>query len=400
MTSANRVVLKFGDIAKQLTESVDRDDNPFERYIEGGHLDSDTLKIKRWGVFNDDYVGPAFHRIFRSGNILYGSRRTYLKKVAIAEFEGITANTTFVIETLSSDKFEGRLLPFLMLTDRFTRYSISKSKGSTNPYINWKDLVDFEFNLPPKHEQQKVYKILHKTEQIIFEIETVKNALNTLRRRSEKDLLLGGNDFHTLFGPGEVIIPKGWKLMKLGDILTRIQYGSSDALHQSGETPVLRMMNLEDGKVTDSDLKYSKLNSNELSDIILNKGDILFNRTNSMDWVGRTALFDLDGDYAFASYLLRLNFDLQTTTPEFINRYLNHPLIQYRLKAYATPGVSQANINPNSLKQLPIVLPTLSHMEKTEAHLKEFDSALLELEAKERSVKMIQEYFREFLIKV
>ena len=84
----NRNFVKFGEVAKQLKESVDRDNNPFERYIEGGHLDSDTLRIERWGTFNDDYVGPAFHRIFRKGSILYGSRRTYLKKIAIADFDG------------------------------------------------------------------------------------------------------------------------------------------------------------------------------------------------------------------------------------------------------------------------------------------------------------------------
>ncbi len=88
-------VVSFGSIAEQCKESVDRDNNPFERYVEGGHMDSETLRIKRYGTFSDDYVGPAFHRIFRKGQVLYGSRRTYLKKVAVADFEGITANTTF-----------------------------------------------------------------------------------------------------------------------------------------------------------------------------------------------------------------------------------------------------------------------------------------------------------------
>lgn len=118
-----------------------------------------------------------------------------------------------------------------------------------------------------------------------------------------------------------------------------------------------------------------------------------------MEWVGRTALFNLEGSFAFASYLLRLNFDPLATTPEFINRLLNHPLIQYRLKAYATPGVSQANINPSSLKQLPIVLPPLSHMEKIEEQLKIYDVAIKGLESKKDNVKDIQKYIRESLLK-
>lgn len=92
MTNAKRVVLKFGDIAKQTKETADRDDNPFECYIEGGHLDSDTLRIKRWGYLMA-ITRSCISQIFRSGNILYGSRRTYLKGRNRLDFDGITANT-------------------------------------------------------------------------------------------------------------------------------------------------------------------------------------------------------------------------------------------------------------------------------------------------------------------
>lgn len=192
MHEDKRVIIKFGDVAKQLKGAVDRDNNPFERYIEGGHMDSDSLHLKRWGVFNDDYVGPAFHRIFHRGDILYGSRRTYLKKVAVAEFDGITANTTFVIEARSNDNFDGRLLPYLMLSDSFTRYSVSKSKGSTNPYINWKDLIDFEFSLPPTKIQGQKYKLLQRTECLIRDVELLEGRLTKLKRQVEKEVLLGG----------------------------------------------------------------------------------------------------------------------------------------------------------------------------------------------------------------
>lgn len=399
MHEDKRVIIKFGDVAKQLKGAVDRDNNPFERYIEGGHMDSDSLHLKRWGVFNDDYVGPAFHRIFHRGDILYGSRRTYLKKVAVAEFDGITANTTFVIEARSNDNFDGRLLPYLMLSDSFTRYSVSKSKGSTNPYINWKDLIDFEFSLPPTKIQGQKYKLLQRTECLIRDVELLEGRLTKLKRQVEKEVLLGGNDFHSLFGGRGPCIPKGWKLRKLGDILTRVQYGSSEALHVEGSVPVLRMMNLEDGKVTVNDLKYSKSSSDELSEIVLEKGDILFNRTNSMDLVGKTALFEVEGVYAFASYLLRLNVDLEVVTPGFVNRYLNHPLIQYRLKAYATPGVSQANINPGSLKQIPIVLPPLDFIREVDSLLAKYEIALKELLVKKQKIKKIQEFFIESLLR-
>ena len=68
-------IVKFGEIAKQCKEKVDRDTNPFERYVEGSHMDSENLRITRWGVFGEDYVGPAFHRIFRKSLLSYHLHR-------------------------------------------------------------------------------------------------------------------------------------------------------------------------------------------------------------------------------------------------------------------------------------------------------------------------------------
>ena len=83
--------VKFGDIVKDVKFNVDRDNNPYEFYVAGDHMDSEDLNIRRRGRFATDDVGPAFTRIFKKGQVLYGSRRTYLKKVAVADFEGITA---------------------------------------------------------------------------------------------------------------------------------------------------------------------------------------------------------------------------------------------------------------------------------------------------------------------
>ena len=146
--------VKFGDVVKDVKINVDRTNNPYERYIAGDHMDSEDLTLRRWGHFATDDVGPAFIRIFKPGQVLYGSRRTYLKKVAVAHFEGITANTTFVLETKDDNIFAQRLLPFLMLSENFTNYSIRRSKGSTNPYVLFSDLADYEFELPSIEEQR------------------------------------------------------------------------------------------------------------------------------------------------------------------------------------------------------------------------------------------------------
>lgn len=152
--------VKFGDVVKEVKINIDRTNNPYEYYVAGDHMDSEDLTIRRKGSFATDDVGPAFTRLFKPGQILYGSRRTYLKKVAVADFEGICSNTTFVLETKDESILRQRLLPFIMLTDDFTKWSISKSKGSTNPYILFSDLANYVFELPDIARQDELVELL------------------------------------------------------------------------------------------------------------------------------------------------------------------------------------------------------------------------------------------------
>lgn len=152
--------VRFGDVVKEVKINIDRNTDNHEFYIAGEHMDSENIHLTRRGRFEGSDVGPAFIRLFKPGQILYGSRRTYLKKVAVADFEGITSNTTFVLETKDETKLLQGLLPFIMLSDDFTEYSIGKSKGSTNPYILFSDLAQYEFDLPEINEQKRLLDIL------------------------------------------------------------------------------------------------------------------------------------------------------------------------------------------------------------------------------------------------
>ena len=152
--------VRFGDVVREVKHNIDRNNNPYESYVAGDHMDTADLTIHRRGCFATDDVGPAFVREFKKGQVLYGSRRTYLKKVAVADFDGVTANTTFVLETKNPDIFLQTLLPFVMLTDSFTEWSVKRSKGSTNPYVLFSDLADFEFELPDIEEQRRVSDVL------------------------------------------------------------------------------------------------------------------------------------------------------------------------------------------------------------------------------------------------
>lgn len=153
-------MVKFGDVVRRVNDKVPGKESGLGRYIAGQHMDTDDLRLRRWGEINDDYLGPAFHMRFRPGQVLYGSRRTYLRKVAVADFEGICANTTFVVESKNPAVLLPELLPFIMTADAFHAHSVRESKGSVNPYVNFSDLAWYEFALPPLEEQRRISRAL------------------------------------------------------------------------------------------------------------------------------------------------------------------------------------------------------------------------------------------------
>lgn len=185
--------VNFGDVAIQMKGTVDRDNTDLKYYVKGEHMNSEDVHIRTFGELTDEYLGPAFIRHFKDGDILYGSRRTYLKKVAVAHFEGITSNTTFVINA-KENVIDKRLLPFLMLSDEFTEHSIMHSKGSVNPYINWKDLANYEFLLPPKEQQVELADLLWAMDEVIEKDLEVLVKMDLFKKSNLERLLFNPNN--------------------------------------------------------------------------------------------------------------------------------------------------------------------------------------------------------------
>lgn len=218
----NKQIVSFGDLAESSIEKVNRDNNPFKFYVEGGDMDSDCLILRRWKEFSDHYVGPSFEKIFKKGEILYGSRRTYLKKVSIAPIDGITSNTTFVVKSKVHPYFIDELLPYIMLSNKFTNHSVLHSKGSTNPYINWPDLAKFKIYLPDIDTQNQ-YLIKLKKMQAVYECtEALKTSLETLKKTIQHDFFV--NNFSLVKA-------------RLGDLID-LEYGKS-AINSKSETGLI-----------------------------------------------------------------------------------------------------------------------------------------------------------------
>ena len=282
----------------------------------------------------------------------------------------------------------------------FVYYSVianplsGKNAQTTMPSIQKSELEDFFISLPPLPEQRAIANVLG----------AVQAALAARRReqqleREHKAALL--EQLFTRGTRGEATretavgeVPVGWEVVKLGDVALTAQYGLSKRGETSGQYPILRMNCLIQGQVSMHGLQYVDLLEKEFQQFRIQPGDILFNRTNSAELVGKSGIVSSEQEAVFASYLVRLTLDLSRAVPDFVNYYLNDAPTLTRLRAMASRGVSQANINASKLKTLQIPLPPLPEQERMASVLGALDARLGALAAE---VARLEELFRALL---
>ena len=158
------------------------------------------------------------------------------------------------------------------------------------------------------------------------------------------------------------LLPKQWKWINIGNITDGVEYGTSKKSSKEGDVPVIRMGNIQNGKIDWTDLVYTS-DEEEINKYALSKGDVLFNRTNSPELVGKTAIFQSDCKAIFAGYLIRINqFDF--INPKYLNYYLNSHIARSYGNKVKTDGVNQSNINGKKLCSYPF--PLCSYEEQTQ----------------------------------
>lgn len=150
-----------------------------------------------------------------------------------------------------------------------------------------------------------------------------------------------------------------WESRQIKNVVNEVKYGTSKPSVENGEYKYLRMNNLTyDGRFDLTDLKFISLDNDELEKCVVRKGDVLFNRTNSLDLIGKTADFDFDEDMVIAGYIIRIRLK-ETIVPKFFSMYMNTDEVKIHLRTIAKGSVNQANINAQELQEIPIYLPPI-----------------------------------------
>ena len=190
--------------------------------------------------------------------------------------------------------------------------------------------------------------------------------------------------------PGPYEIPQTWRWVRLAEIATNIEYGTSVKCHDlpgEQDIPVIRMGNIQNGKLNFQKLKFAPRNSVDLPKLILEDGDIVFNRTNSRELVGKCAVFFGGGkEFSFASYIIRARVHEQE--PVYISEYINSDLCRStQILPFVTQQVGQANFNGTKLKNILIPLPPLEEQARIVEKLKE---VFAEIDRAEKAYQELQ----------
>lgn len=253
---------------------------------------------------------------------------------------------TYIIEDNSNGKLYIPYLYYFM--EDYVKELRKQAIGGVIKYIKLGNLTEAVITVPSIDRQKEIVEVLKKVGNILE---------NYSKKLCQLDVLIKAR-FVELFG-NPIKNPKGWEIVTIGDVVTEVRYGTSKPAVEGGKYPYLRMNNLTaDGHLDLNDLKYIDIPDDEIEKCVVRKGDILFNRTNSIELVGKTAVFDLPEDMVIAGYIIRVRLN-ERILPEVFSQYMNLEALKDILRSMAKGAVNQANINAQELQSIKVYIPDM-----------------------------------------
>jgi type I restriction enzyme S subunit len=255
----------------------------------------------------------------------------------------------------------------------------ARAHGSLS--IDNKDLLTLPVPLPEgdhSHaEQQKIADCLSSLESLISAESQKLEHLQTHKKGLMQQLFPAEGETVPKLRFPEFEGGLEWEKKKFGELVAKSFYGTSSPTTEKGKYPVLRMGNMANGKLDFSNLAYIDLSSDEFEKFRLKRGDILLNRTNSYDLVGKISIFDSEIECMAASYIVTYRLDEKKINSAFCNNILNTSLYQGKIKELATRAVSQANINPTNFQNsITFFLPEIEEQQKIASFLSSLDDVI------------------------
>ena len=351
-------MVALGEVLTKSDEWIDLNSN--EQYRQ--------VKVRLWGkgVMLREEVSGA--QIAASKRLVVHSQQFIVSRIDARNgafglipdsLDGAVVSSDFPVFTINPSMILPKYLEWMSKTHFFVDLCKAASEGTTNRVRLKEDrFLVSKIPLPPLPEQRRI--VAH-IEELAAKIEEARG----LRRRAGEEIeVLIATALSSILKPSYSEKPQ-----LLDDYLVDIKYGTSEKCSDEETGPaVLRMGNIQNGQIRFSQLKYLEPEKIE-PDLYLGKGDILFNRTNSAELVGKCGIFESDLKCTFASYLIRVRLDLNRAIPKLVAFYINSPLGRKYITSEIKQQCGQANVNSKKLKNMPIRLPPLPEQRRIVAYL-------------------------------
>ena len=336
---------RFDQIAINSTAKKKPTEEDKYHYIGLEHIDSQNLIVSRWG----SEVAPKGEKLLmKKGDVLFGKRRAYQKKVAIAPFDGIFSAHGMVLRP-NEEVIDKDFFPMFISSDYFLDSAIAISVGSLSPTINWKDLARLEFDLPPIEEQRKLAEVLW----------SINDTLQAYQKLLiETDAIIKAH-FVEVFGDLDKNT-NGYPIKRLSDIASYwngLTYKPTDEVaNGQGGILVLRSSNIQNGVLAFEDNVFVSCKIKEK--LLVKENDILMCvRNGSASLVGKTAIIEhLTAQMTFGAFMMII----RSKYYPFLKTYFDTPFFRNQV----TTGTSTINqITTKMLNQIKLPVPSMDRVQ-------------------------------------
>lgn len=335
--------VRFGDVVRLATERcADPLAAGIERYVGLEHLEPSDLRIRSWGNVAD---GVTFTNRFHPGQVLFGKRRAYQRKVAVPDFAGVCSGDIYVFEP-ADDQLLPDLLPFVCQSEGFFEHALKTSAGSLSPRTNWKSLQAYEFDLPPVEEQRRITSLMKALANVTSSFSSALQHAQSLERAAACNAVES--------------LARNHPIRPLGDGCSRI----TDGTHQSppftdNGVPFFLVRTISGGGVDWSHTKFvsSETYAELTRRVRPSKGHVLYTAVGATYGVAK--LVDFDSPFAFQRHIAHIIPNTNILLGEYIELFLNSPLGKQLSDKHAI-GSAQPTVTLRSLASFPLPFPPLA----------------------------------------
>lgn len=359
-TKPGWTVWRFDQMAANVNVRIDNpSESGMEHYVGLEHLDADSLKIRRWGTPDDV---EATKLMFKKGDIIFGRRRAYQRKLGIAEFDGICSAHAMVLRA-KPDVVLPEFLPFFMQSDRFMKRAVEISVGSLSPTINWKTMAVQEFMLPPIDEQARLCELLACARESVDSYSSALEVANVMLRSGLVSIFASEGCSPATAEMSQAVVRPNWRLVSAVDISTApITKGATPpgatGVIETG-IPFLKVYNLTFDGALDFSIEPTfvtpDVHSKELARSKIQAGDVLMNIVGPP--LGKVSIVPANFPSANINQAIARFRVREDIPPRYIAAYLLSDWAQRWLGSRSKKTSGQQNLTLELCQKLPVPLP-------------------------------------------